>query len=88
MTWTIRLTGEAEHALATMPAKHVDPVLTYLFERLVTNPHRMSKPLRTNFAGYRSARVGPDMRVIFSLEPDDVIAVIRIDYRTTAYRSR
>jgi mRNA-degrading endonuclease RelE of RelBE toxin-antitoxin system len=46
----------------------------------------MSKPLRYELEGLRSARRG-DYRVLFALDPDThVLLVVRIAHRADAYR--
>jgi mRNA interferase RelE/StbE len=53
---------------------------------LPTDPHRLSKPLRFEFEGWRVARRG-DYRVMFRLLEDDrVLYIGRIEHRAHVYR--
>lgn len=47
---------------------------------------RLSKPLRYELAGTRSARSG-DYRILFTMdESSPVLSIIRVDHRAHAYR--
>jgi mRNA interferase RelE/StbE len=62
-------------------------VVEFITTTLPTSPERMSKPLRGEFEGLRSARRG-DYRVLFELRPDErVLLVVRIAHRADAYRT-
>ena len=84
MTWTVRLSTRAQYDLATLPEKHSDAVINYIFERLPQNPQRMSKPLHGELEGARSARIGKVIRVVFELT-DRTIDVLAVDYRSRIY---
>jgi len=64
----------------------VSVILTYVDERLAEDPMRLSKPLRYDLAGTRSARSG-DYRILFTMdESSPVLSIIRVDHRAHAYR--
>jgi mRNA interferase RelE/StbE len=66
----------------------VEAILTYAEERLGLNPMRLSKPLRGDYAGLRSARNG-DYRVLIRVDEENGSLVIRgVDHRAHAYRRR
>ena len=59
----------------------IDAILTYVDERLVANPMRLSKPLRGDFAGLRSARSG-DYRVLIKIDQGQQTIFVRsVDHR-------
>ena len=61
-------------------------IVEFITTTLPTNPERMSKPLRYELEGLRSARRG-DYRVLFELDHDaGVLLVVRIAHRADAYR--
>lgn len=63
-------------------------ILTYVDERLAENPVRLSKPLRRELSGVRSARHG-DYRVLLRVDDsNDVLWVLRIQHRAHVYRPR
>ena len=52
--------------------------------KLTTNPIEFGKPLRYSFQGARRLRVG-DHRVIYRIEPPDVVVVVKIGHRRDVY---
>ena len=52
--------------------------------RLTSHPIEFGKPLRYSLKGARSLRVG-DYRVIFTIERDDVILIVKIGHRGEVY---
>lgn len=85
MSNSVELRAPALRALERLPAKAVDAVLAFIAGPLADNPRRVGKPLRHEFAGLYSARVGP-YRILYQI--DDVVsivAVIRIAHRADAY---
>ncbi|QUC01786.1 type II toxin-antitoxin system RelE/ParE family toxin [Cellulosimicrobium cellulans] len=76
----------AERSLLRLPHKIAAAVVEFVTTTLPTNPERMSKPLRYELEGLRSARRG-DYRVLFELDHDTgVLLVVRIAHRADAYR--
>ena len=53
--------------------------------KLTSHPIEFGKPLRYSLKGARSLRVG-DYRVIFTIEPDDVILIVKIGHRGEVYK--
>ena len=49
-----------------------------------SNPVEFGKPLRYSFKGARRLRVG-DHRVIYRVEPPDVVLVVKIGHRRDVY---
>ena len=52
--------------------------------KLTTHPFELGKPLRYSLRGARRLRVG-DYRVIYRIEPPDVVLVIKIGHRREVY---
>lgn len=84
--YEVRLTAGAARSLAALPAKAVNIVVPFLREVITADPFIVGKPLRWELEGMYSARRG-DYRIIYTIE-NDVVIVIRIDHRSTAYRTR
>jgi mRNA interferase RelE/StbE len=79
------LTIGPPRGLATPAAAAIAEFLT---SALLTEPHRVGKPLERELAGYRAARRGP-YRVVYRIDEDKhVVHVVRIDHRADVYRPR
>lgn len=86
MTWEVRLAPSAVRGLDRLPPRIATAVVEFVTTTLPANPERMSKPLRGELEGLRSARRG-DYRVLFSLDPaTSMLLVIRIGHRADVYR--
>jgi mRNA interferase RelE/StbE len=86
VSYGVELRSPAQRSLNRLPAKAFDAVVAFIAGPLADNPMRVGKPLRHEFEGTYSARVGP-YRILY--EVDDVVrvvAVIRIAHRSDAYR--
>jgi mRNA interferase RelE/StbE len=86
MSFEIELRSPARRALNHLPPKVFEAVVAFISGPLAENPHRVGKPLRHEFEGTYSARVGP-YRILYEI--DDVVrivAVIRIAHRAAVYR--
>ena len=88
MKFEVSWTSTALRDLSRLPPRVVEAILTYVEERLALNPMRLSKPLRGEYAGLRSARNG-DYRVLIRVDEEQGFLVIRsVDHRAHAYRRR
>lgn len=86
--WQVHLAPAAVRALQELPARAAVAVVEFVTATLPTNPRRLSKPLRGDFEGLRSARRG-DYRVLFSSnDAQRTLLIIRISHRAHAYRRR
>lgn len=84
--WRVEVGPAAERSLSRLPTKVAAAVVEFITVTLPQNPLRMSKPLRYELEGLRSARRG-DYRVLFALdEGEHVLLVVRIAHRADAYR--
>jgi addiction module RelE/StbE family toxin len=52
--------------------------------KLGSHPVEFGKPLRYSFKGARRLRVG-DYRVIYTIEPPDIVVIIKIGHRREVY---
>ena len=52
--------------------------------KLASHPLEFGKPLRYSLKGARRLRVG-DYRVIYTIEPDEVILIVKIGHRREVY---
>jgi mRNA-degrading endonuclease RelE of RelBE toxin-antitoxin system len=86
--WSVELSPAAIRALERLPHKVAAAIAEFVTATLPTDPHRMSKPLRFEFEGWRVARRG-SYRVTFrAFEDDRVLFIGRIEHRAHAYRTR
>lgn len=86
MSWGVQLAPAAIRGLDRLPPRIATAVVEFVTATLPTNPERMSKPLRGELEGLRSARRG-DYRVLFSLnEATRTLLVVRIAHRADVYR--
>ena len=86
MSWDVQLAPSAVRRLDRLPPRIAIAVVEFVTATLPTNPERMSKPLRGEIEGLRSARRG-DYRVLFSLdEATATLLVVRIAHRADVYR--
>jgi mRNA-degrading endonuclease RelE of RelBE toxin-antitoxin system len=88
VSWDVQLAPSAVRGLERLPPRIAAAVVEFVTATLPANPERMSKPLRGDLEGLRSARRG-DYRVLFSLdEATSTLLVERIAHRADVYRSR
>jgi len=86
--WDLVVAGPARRAIDRLPDKVAVAVLDFLVGPLLTNPHRVGKPLRGDLLGMHSARLGA-YRVVYEVNtPDLTVNVIYIDHRADVYRPR
>ncbi len=85
MTYSVELRSPAQRSLNNLPSKALDAVIAFIAGPLAASPRQVGKPLRHEFEGLFSARVGP-YRILYEI--DDVVrivAVIRIAHRSDVY---
>lgn len=83
------LTPPARRALTDRLTEAVaTAVIDFLTTTLLTQPHRVGKPLRGDLAGIWSARRGT-YRVLYRIREDPrEVVILRIEHRKDAYRPR
>jgi mRNA-degrading endonuclease RelE of RelBE toxin-antitoxin system len=83
--YELKLAASAERMLARLPEFAAAAIVEFVTGPLVDNPHRVGKPLGLELEGYHSARRGP-YRVIYRIEDEGVVRVVRIDHSADVYR--
>ncbi|AUM20243.1 type II toxin-antitoxin system RelE/ParE family toxin [Rhodococcus ruber] len=85
--YDVAIASPARRALSRLPGRIVHAVVEFISGPLAENPHRLSKPLRNDLAGLRSARRG-DYRILLRIYDDHrTILIVDIDHRAHIYRS-
>ncbi|MDF3281593.1 MULTISPECIES: type II toxin-antitoxin system RelE/ParE family toxin [unclassified Gordonia (in: high G+C Gram-positive bacteria)] len=85
--YRVEVAFPARRDLQRLPSRIVHAVIEFISGPLAENPHRLSKPLRDELDGLRSARRG-DYRVLLRIdESGHTIIIVRIDHRAHAYRA-
>lgn len=85
-SWSVQLSPTALRALDRLPRKIARAIVEFVTATLPADPHRLSKPLRVEFEGWRVARRG-DYRVMFRvIEDDHVLYIGRVEHRAHVYR--
>ena len=86
MSWDVQFAPSAIRGIDRLPPRIAAAVVEFITATLPANPERMSKPLRGEFEGLRSARRG-DYRVLFFLdEARSTLVVVRIAHRADVCR--
>ena len=85
MTYTVRLSRNAEHAIRRLTHSDRARVIQRL-EQIAAEPRGRAGKALTNAPGYHSSRVG-DWRIIFSIDDDDqMIDIVDVGPRGEVYR--
>ncbi len=85
--WSVLLSPSALRGLDRLPPRIAIAIAEFATTTLPRNPEQMSKPLRGELEGLRSARRG-DYRVLFRLHPDSrVLLIVRVAHRADVYRT-
>jgi mRNA interferase RelE/StbE len=86
VTYQVEIRSPAQRNLNQLPAKAFDAVIAFIAGPLAENPQRVGKPLRHEFEGTYSARVGP-YRILYEIHDTiRIVAAIRIAHRADVYR--
>lgn len=86
VAWSVQLSPSASRAIDRLPHKVATAIAEFITATLPNDPHRLSKPVRFELAGWRVARRG-DYRVTFRLlEDDHVLYIGRVEHRAHVYR--
>ncbi|RPA59382.1 type II toxin-antitoxin system RelE/ParE family toxin [Gordonia oryzae] len=85
--YRVEVASPARRDLERLPSRIVHAVIEFISGPLAENPCRLSKPLRDELAGIRSARRG-DYRTLLRIDDSGhTIVIVRIDHRAHAYRT-
>ncbi len=86
--WSVVVTAGAGRSLHRLPEKNAAAIVEFITGALPADPRRLSKPLRYELEGWRTARRG-DYRVTFRLDEQvHTLVVGRIEHRRDVYRPR
>lgn len=87
MAYELQVAPTAERALARLPEAAAAAIVEFMTGPLLKDPARIGKPLKLELEGYYSARRGA-YRIIYRIDGDRAVRVVRIDHRADVYRSR
>ncbi len=86
--YELRVTGPAQRQLGRLSEGTAARIVKFMLSALVENPHRVGGRLQRELAGLHSARRGA-YRVVYEIDDDQhAVIVLRIDHRSSVYRSR
>lgn len=86
-TYELRVTGPAQRQLGRLPEGIAAAIVEFMLTALVQNRHRVGGRLQRELAGLHSARRGA-YRVVYEIyDGERAVIVLRIDHRSTVYRS-
>ncbi|MBK5224283.1 MAG: type II toxin-antitoxin system RelE/ParE family toxin [Acidimicrobiia bacterium] len=84
----LRVTGPAQRQLERLPEGTAAAIIEFMLTALVDNPHRVGGRLQRELSGLHSARRGA-YRVVYEIDDDQhAVIVLRIDHRSSVYRTR
>lgn len=85
MTFRIEyLESVVRQDIPDLPAAAKRQIRSAIDRKLGTHPVEFGKPLRYSLKGARRLRVG-DYRVIYTIEPPDVVVIVKIGHRREVY---
>ena len=86
--YELRVTGPAQRQLGRLPEGTAAAIIEFMLSALVENPHRVGGRLQRELAAFHSARRGT-YRVVYEIDDDQhAVIVLRIDHRSSVYRTR
>jgi mRNA-degrading endonuclease RelE of RelBE toxin-antitoxin system len=86
--WELRVAPAAERSLARLPERTAAAIVEFLVGPVVTEPHRVGRPLRRELGGYHVARRGA-YRIVYAIDEENhAVLVVRIEHRADVYRAR
>lgn len=85
--YDVEIAALARRALSRLSGRVVHAIMEFIGGPLAQNPHRLSKPLRDQLEGVRSARRGDYCILLRIDEENHTILVIDIDHRAHIYRT-
>ena len=86
--YELRVTPPAQRQLERLPEGTAAAIVEFMLSALVDDPHRVGGRLQRALAELHSARRGAD-RVVYEIAEDQhAVTVLRIDHRSSVYRTR
>lgn len=87
MSYSVEFAPAAVRGLERVPPRIAAAIMEFATVTLPSNPYRLSKPLKNELEGFRSARRG-DYRVLIRIDDQHLsVLVVRIAHRAQAYSS-
>jgi mRNA-degrading endonuclease RelE of RelBE toxin-antitoxin system len=88
--YELGLTRPARRAISeSLPEDVATAAVEFITGPLLEAPYRVGKPLRDKLAGFHSARLGTQWRVLYRIdEAKHAVIVQDIQHRASAYRHR
>jgi mRNA-degrading endonuclease RelE of RelBE toxin-antitoxin system len=86
-SYELRVSANASRALARLPEAAATAIVEFMSGSLLDNPHRVGKRLRLELEGYLGGRRGA-YRIVYRVEDERFVRVVRIDHRADIYRRR
>jgi len=88
--YELGLTRPARRAISELlPEDVAASAVEFITGPLLEAPHRVGKPLRDKLAGFHSARLGTQWRILYRIdEAKGAVIVQDIQHRSAAYRRR
>jgi mRNA interferase RelE/StbE len=87
--YELGLTRPARRAISEVLPEDVAAAVEFIIGPLLEAPYRVGKPLRGKLAGFHSARLGTQWRVLYRIDESKRVVVVQdIQRRSNAYRRR
>jgi mRNA interferase RelE/StbE len=88
--YVLGMTRPARPAISeTLPEDVAAAAVDFITGPLLEAPHRVGKPLRDQLAGFHSARLGTQWRVLYRIDESKHLVVVQdVQPRSSAYRRR
>ena len=72
-----------------LPEDVASAAVEFITGPLLETPYRIGKPLRGELAGFHSARLGTEWRVLYRIDESKRTVIVEdVQHRSTAYRRR
>ncbi len=86
--YELGMTRPARRAIAeSLPEDVANAAVEFITGPLLEAPYRVGKPLRDRLAGFHSARLGTQWRVLYRIDESKHVVVVQdIQHHSTAYR--
>jgi mRNA interferase RelE/StbE len=87
--YELGLTRPARRAISEVLPEDVAAAVEFITGPLLEAPYRVGKPLRDKLAGFHSARLGTQWRVLYRIDESKRVVVVQdIQRRSNANRRR
>jgi len=84
--WRLDVRPRAQRQLGRLPEKIAAAAAEFIAGALLDNPHRVSHPLRDEYAGQHSARRGREWRIRYQInEEARTVSVLDVSHRSDIY---